>query len=137
MLPFANYMLTTSSLPPPPLQSFFNPANNTFSYPSTAGQAYSFTDDGHWEQALYLYQSMPGKPFCVTAQLIWQHGTYTINGSNYLLLQPFDGDGMQQVSSRCTQTSQLVQPYNQVSIPLLNRHAAYPKLFFAFARTKQ
>ncbi|KDN43317.1 hypothetical protein K437DRAFT_225656 [Tilletiaria anomala UBC 951] len=92
---------------------FFNPANNTFTYPTTAGMSYSFTDDFHWEQALYIYQPKADNPYCVTAQLIWQHGTYSINGSNFISLQPFKGDGMQQIASRCTKTSQSVQPYNQ------------------------
>ncbi len=95
---------------------FFNPANNTFTYPATAGISYSFTDNGYWEQALYIYEPRPDNPYCVTAQLIWQHGTYRINATNYILLTPFRGDGQQQVSSRCEQTSQMVQSYYQPEV---------------------
>lgn len=36
-------------------QGFYDPGTLSFTYPKTAGQCYSFTDDGFWEQALYLY----------------------------------------------------------------------------------
>lgn len=52
-------------------------------------------------------------PGCVTAQLIWQHGTFTRNSNNTLTLNPFEGDGHQQISSRCAQNSNVVMPYNQ------------------------
>ncbi|PWN24515.1 hypothetical protein BDZ90DRAFT_234801 [Jaminaea rosea] len=92
---------------------FYNPGNTTFNAPTNAGQSYSFTDDGKWEQALYLYESNPGNPGCVQAQLIWQHGTYTIAANNSIILKPYPGDGQQQISSRCAQTSNVVTSYNQ------------------------
>lgn len=92
---------------------FFNPVTNSFVYPQTAGQSYSFTDDGYWEQALYLYNTNPGKPNCVSAQLIWQHGTYTLNSNNTLTLNNFKGDGRQQISDRCAENSNYVQSYDQ------------------------
>ena len=39
------------------VQGFYNPGNGTFNAPANAGQSYSFTNDGKWEQALYLYES--------------------------------------------------------------------------------
>lgn len=92
---------------------FFNPVTNSFVYPVTAGQSYSFTDDGYWEQALYLYNTNPAKPNCVSAQLIWQHGTYTLNSNNTLTLNNFKGDGRQQISDRCAEKSNYVQSYDQ------------------------
>ncbi|SOV05750.1 related to ROT1 - molecular chaperone in the endoplasmic reticulum [Ustilago sp. UG-2017a] len=92
---------------------FYDPVKNSFIYPATAGQSYSFTDDGFWEQALYLYNTNPTKPNCVSAQLIWQHGTYTLNSNNTLTLTPFKGDGRQQVSDRCAENSNYVQGYDQ------------------------
>lgn len=97
-------------------QEFFNPGTGVFTYPKTAGQSYSFTDDGHWEQALFLYETNPSKPSCVSAQLIWQHGTYVLHSNNSLTLTPFKGDGRQQVSDRCASTSNTVSSYNQVEI---------------------
>ncbi len=94
--------------------NFYDPANNSFIYPTTAGQSYSFTNDGYWEQALYLYNTNPAKPNCVSAQLIWQHGTYLLNSNNTLTLNIFKGDGRQQVSSRCAENSNYVQSYDQV-----------------------
>ncbi|PWZ01165.1 hypothetical protein BCV70DRAFT_90659 [Testicularia cyperi] len=93
---------------------FYNPVNNSFVYPAVAGQSYSFTDDGYWEQALYLYNTNPAKPNCVSAQLIWQHGTYLLNSNNTLTLNIFKGDGRQQVSDRCAENSNYVQSYDQV-----------------------
>ena len=37
------------------LQSFYNPINETFQIPRVGGQSYSFTDDGYWEQALFVF----------------------------------------------------------------------------------
>ncbi|PWN50644.1 hypothetical protein IE53DRAFT_83911 [Violaceomyces palustris] len=92
---------------------FYNPGNNSFIYPTTAGQSYSFTNDGYWEQALYLYESNPAKPNCVSAQLIWQHGTYTLHSNNTLSLDIFRGDGRQQISDRCAETSNTIMAYDQ------------------------
>ncbi|SPO47261.1 related to ROT1 - molecular chaperone in the endoplasmic reticulum [Moesziomyces antarcticus] len=94
--------------------NFYDPVNNSFIYPATAGQSYSFTNDGYWEQALYLYNTNPAKPNCVSAQLIWQHGTYILNPNNTLTLNIFKGDGRQQVSDRCAEKSNYVQSYDQV-----------------------
>ncbi|KAJ1024758.1 hypothetical protein NDA16_002798 [Ustilago loliicola] len=93
--------------------NFYDPVNNSFIYPTAAGQSYSFTDDGYWEQALYLYNTNPAKPNCVSAQLIWQHGTYTLNSNNTLTLTPYKGDGRQQISNRCAKRSNYVQSYDQ------------------------
>ncbi|KAK0523134.1 Reversal of tor2 lethality [Tilletia horrida] len=92
---------------------FFNPTNNSFIPPKTAGRSYSFTSDGHWEQAIFQYIPNPAQPNCITAQLIWQHGTYTRNSNGSLSLTPFKGDGHQQIKSMCGQISQFVQYYEE------------------------
>ncbi|WFD33781.1 Subunit of the glycosylphosphatidylinositol transamidase complex-like protein [Malassezia cuniculi] len=85
---------------------FFNLVNNTFNIPKNSGQAYSFTSDGFWEQALYLYKANPVKPRCYTAQLIWQHGNYSINdATGELHLTPFEPDGRMQLYSPCNPDS--------------------------------
>lgn len=50
----------------------------------------------------------------MSAQLIWQHGTYVLHNNNSLTLTPFKGDGRQQISDRCASQSNRVQSYNQV-----------------------
>ncbi|CAO1636361.1 unnamed protein product [Sympodiomycopsis kandeliae] len=123
---------------------FFNPGSGVFTYPKAAGQSYSFTDDGHWEQALYIYETNPSKPSCVSAQLIWQHGTYVLHSSNNsLTLTPFKGDGRQQISDRCASESNKIQSYNQVETMLgfeihLDTHytkAAYSLQLYEFDGT--
>lgn len=92
---------------------FFNPANQTFTYPKSAGMSYSFTDDGFFEEALYQYSSNGSNPQCVTAALIWQHGIYTLNDTNWLQLTPFRADGALLQASRCGPQSEQVQWYGQ------------------------
>ncbi|PWN91924.1 hypothetical protein FA10DRAFT_265744 [Acaromyces ingoldii] len=92
---------------------FYNPGNNTFNIPSVGGQSYSFTKDGFWEQALYIFTSDPTHPNCAQAQLIWQHGTFTQNSNGSLTLTPFEGDGRQLVQNGCTQQSQTLISYDQ------------------------
>lgn len=95
------------------LQSFYNPINTTFTVPQSSGISYSFTDDGYWEEALYIYVTNPSKPECVSAQLIWQHGTYEIAANDSLILTAFNGDGRQQVSDRCAENSDTSSYYYQ------------------------
>ncbi|KAK0564222.1 Reversal of tor2 lethality [Tilletia horrida] len=92
---------------------FFNPTNNSFIPPKTAGRSYSFSSDGHWEQAIFQYIPNPAKPQCVEAQLIWQHGTFTRNANGSLSLTPFPGDGHQQIKAQCGTISQFVQYYEE------------------------
>lgn len=87
--------------------------NTTFNIPASAGQSYSFTDDGYWEQALYIYTPNPSKPSCVSASLFWQHGTWTLNSNNSLTLTPFNGDGRQLTEDRCSSTSTTSSYYYQ------------------------
>lgn len=92
---------------------FYNPANNSFNYPQTAGISYSFTDDGFFEEAQYQYKINGSDPYCVSAFLIWQHGIYTINNTNWLHLLPFKADGAMLQASRCDSSSERVQWYSQ------------------------
>ena len=62
---------------------------------------------------LPLSRQLASKPNCVSAQLIWQHGTYILNSNNTLTLDVFKGDGRQQISDRCAQVSNVVQSYDQ------------------------
>jgi len=93
--------------------NFFNPLNQTFNVPKVGGQSYSFTGDGHWEQALFIFTPDPANPNCAQAQLIWQHGTYQMNSNGSLSLTPFVGDGRQLVQSGCTEVSSSITAYDQ------------------------
>lgn len=66
--------------------------------------------------SLFLFPFSFGKaskPACPQAQLIWQHGTYTLNSNNTLTLNPIEGDGQQMIVDRCKSSTTSVQPYNQ------------------------
>jgi hypothetical protein len=52
-------------------------------------------------------------PNCAQAQLIWQHGNYSMNANGSLTLTPFVGDGRQMVQNGCTQVSSAVSYYGQ------------------------
>lgn len=93
--------------------NFFNPLNQTFNVPKVGGQSYSFTSDGHWEQALFIFTADPANPNCAQAQLIWQHGTYQMNSNGSLSLSPFLGDGRQLIQNGCTEVSSSITPYDQ------------------------
>ncbi|KAN0063940.1 Reversal of tor2 lethality [Thecaphora frezii] len=81
---------------------FYNPVTRSFTIPPTAGESYSFTADGHWEQAIVKWIANPSEPNCPTLHAIWQHGTYEFQSNNDTLhLTPFWGDGHQYMSSYC------------------------------------
>ncbi|EPQ27965.1 uncharacterized protein PFL1_04292 [Pseudozyma flocculosa PF-1] len=83
--------------------NFYNPVDRSFTLPLTAGESYSFTSDGFWEQASVKWISNPSEPDCPTLHAIWQHGTYQIYPSNNTVhLEPFWGDGHQYMSAYCS-----------------------------------
>jgi len=97
---------------------FFNLVNNTFNIPANAGQSYSFTmktdTTGYWEQAIYQYlRKDTSNPKCFTAQLVWQHGNFTIYPNASIVLDPFKADGRQQLSNSCGGDNNKVQYYAQ------------------------
>lgn len=81
--------------------------------PAVGGQSYSFTRDGFWEQALYIFSADGGQPNCAKAQLIWQHGNYTMSSNGSLTLTPFAGDGRQLIQDGCSRESSSIIPYDQ------------------------
>lgn len=85
-------------------------------YPSsniTITQSLDTPQGSFFEQLEYRIASNASNPSCITAVLTWQHGNlqYLSNGS--LLLQPFEGDGFQQVESFCSAVSNQINRYNQ------------------------
>ncbi|EPY53305.1 ER chaperone Rot1 [Schizosaccharomyces cryophilus OY26] len=80
---------------------FFDPLNEDFFEPDLPGISYSFTDDGHFEEALYIIKPNASVPHCPKGFLQWQHGTYSINDSKAIILSPIKGDGRQLESDPC------------------------------------
>lgn len=95
--------------------SFCNPQNFSFTYPTTTGISYSFTDDGFFEEAQYRYNSNPADPRCITAFILWQHGRYQLNNNGSLTLYPFSADGRIQVQDPCAAVTNLITYYDQTT----------------------
>lgn len=146
----------------PSVQGFADPMNNNrpFIYPANTGIAYSFTDDGYFEEAQYRFNSngartallnprCPQKltpsspasePHCATAVVIWQHGKYYFhtNGSLTLDPAPFVADGRIQVQDPCAATTEVLTYYSQFelynawTISIDTHHAAYVMQLYRF-----
>lgn len=95
---------------------FYNPITKNFTMPPTAGISYSFTNDGFFETAQFVYTPNPKTNRCFTAALSWQHGKYTINANNSLSLQPYPADGYVQVISPCAGETVKNYYYNQFEL---------------------
>lgn len=93
--------------------NFVNIDKGQFNVPSLTGISYSFTTDGHFEEAIYQQQANGTYPQCVQAVLIWQHGTYTSNSDGSLTLNPIPEDGRLETDNPCYDTTATVQQYNQ------------------------
>ncbi|KAI5449371.1 Reversal of tor2 lethality [Naganishia albida] len=96
--------------------AFCNPANYSFTYPTTTGISYSFTDTGFFEEAQYRFTSNATNPTCITAYILWQHGTYQLNNNGSMTLYPFPSDGRIQVQDPCAAVTNLITEYNQVTL---------------------
>lgn len=80
---------------------FFDPVDELLIEPSLPGVSYSFTEDGHFEEALYRITSNPKNHSCPSAVLIYQHGTYETLDNGTIVLTPIDIDGRQLLSQPC------------------------------------
>ncbi|KAH8109764.1 chaperone for protein-folding within the ER, fungal-domain-containing protein [Phellopilus nigrolimitatus] len=90
---------------------FANPANVTFTYPSTTGISYSFTNDNFYEIARYQFTANGTQPSCIVGSISWIHGTYELVSNGSIVTHPM-GDGFQQVQDPCAATSNFVQNFN-------------------------
>lgn len=80
---------------------FYDPVEELLIEPALPGISYSFTADGHFEEALYQVSGNPQDPGCPVAVLIYQHGTYEVLQNGSLVLTPFEVDGRQLLSQPC------------------------------------
>ncbi|KAF8416165.1 chaperone for protein-folding within the ER, fungal-domain-containing protein [Tirmania nivea] len=79
----------------------YNTVSDRLIEPKLTGSSYSFTDDGFFEEAIYITISNPTEPSCPKALLQYQHGTYTLPPNGSLVLHPIAADGRQLLSDPC------------------------------------
>ncbi|KAL4865549.1 protein rot1 [Aspergillus spectabilis] len=92
---------------------FYDAANDKLLEPKLPGISFSFTADGHFEEALYRAISNPQNPSCPQGIMQWQHGTYTVGSDGSLHLTPIAVDGRQLLSDPCSSSKALYTRYNQ------------------------
>ncbi|GAM84961.1 hypothetical protein ANO11243_029640 [Dothideomycetidae sp. 11243] len=92
---------------------FYNPQQEEFIEPSRTGFSYSFTADGHYEEAYYRAISNPTNPECPSGIMQWQHGSWTQNADGSLTLTPIAVDGRQLTSTPCSYKNGVYIRYNQ------------------------
>lgn len=96
---------------------FYDPVDELLIEPALPGISYSFTADGHYEEALYRVVSNAQDHACPIASVTYQHGTYELLANGSLVLTPIAVDGRQLLSDPCgdvgpdkSQYSRYVQP---------------------------
>lgn len=80
---------------------FYDPVDELIIEPALPGIAYSFTNDGHFEEALYRVVSDPKNHSCAVGSITYQHGTYEILTNGSIVLTPIAVDGRQLLSEPC------------------------------------
>jgi hypothetical protein len=122
------------------LQGFYDPVNDRFTEPKHTGISYSFTADGHFEEA--YYRAIANRTFTVPTQfkamgfletargyvanacdvatnpkcpkgiIQWQHGSFTKFANGSLILSPIAVDGRQLYSDPCSYKNAVYTRYN-------------------------
>jgi len=92
--------------------NFVNPLNFSFHYPKNAGISWSFTEDGHFEQAEYQFQANGSQPNCITGIVLWQHGQFQFLNNGSIVANPIPIDGRLQVQDPCAAKSNVIQQFN-------------------------
>ncbi|KAF2138005.1 uncharacterized protein K452DRAFT_361490 [Aplosporella prunicola CBS 121167] len=80
---------------------FYDPVNDKIIEPALPGISYSFTSDGHYEEAHYRALANPVDPACPKGLIQWQHGTFEKTAAGELKLSPIADDGRQLLSDPC------------------------------------
>ncbi|KAF2260722.1 hypothetical protein CC78DRAFT_386472 [Lojkania enalia] len=91
---------------------FYDPVNEKFTEPKHTGISYSFSADGHFEEAYYRAIANPTNPKCPKGILQWQHGTFTKQPNGSLILEPIKVDGRQLYSDPCMYQNAVYTRYN-------------------------
>ncbi|KAL4742663.1 protein rot1 [Aspergillus similis] len=92
---------------------FYDVVKDEFIEPRLTGISFSFTGDGHFEEAFYRAVSNPQDPSCPKGIMQWQHGTYTVGSDGSIHLYPIAEDGRQLLSDPCSSSKGLYTRYNQ------------------------
>ncbi|ABN67755.1 suppressor of tor2 [Scheffersomyces stipitis CBS 6054] len=80
---------------------FYDPEDELLIEPDLPGISYSFTEDGHYEEALYRVVGNARQHECPIASVTYQHGTYELLSNGSLVLTPIAVDGRQLLSDPC------------------------------------
>ncbi|KAK6462848.1 chaperone for protein-folding within the ER, fungal-domain-containing protein [Scheffersomyces coipomensis] len=80
---------------------FYDPVDELLIEPDLPGISYSFTSDGHYEEALYRVVPNAQNHSCPVASVTYQHGTYEILSNGSVVLTPIAVDGRQLLSDPC------------------------------------
>ncbi|SCU91792.1 LAFA_0F05842g1_1 [Lachancea sp. 'fantastica'] len=96
---------------------FYDPVEELLKEPSLPGISFSFTEDQHFEEAIYQVKANPKDPGCPLAVMIYQHGTYDLQDNGTLTLNPIAVDGRQLLSEPCQDNGTSVYSrYNQTEV---------------------
>lgn len=93
---------------------FYDPISDRLIEPKLTGFSYSFTADGHYEEAYYRAIANPSDPSCPEGIMQWQHGTFVMGPDGSLTLTPIAVDGRQLLSQPCNNPENgIYTRYNQ------------------------
>ncbi|KAJ4292088.1 Reversal of tor2 lethality [Kalmusia sp. IMI 367209] len=95
---------------------FYDPANEKFTEPKHTGISYSFSADGHFEEAYYRAVANPTNPSCPKGIIQWQHGSFTKLDNGSLSLEPIKVDGRQLYSDPCAYSNAIYTRYNTTEL---------------------
>lgn len=123
---------------------FYDPADELLIEPALPGISYSFTADGHYEEALYRITSNPRNHSCPIASLTFQHGSYKILSNGSVLLEPIAVDGRQLLSDPCgykedeAQYVRYEQPtiFQKYQVSISSYHGRYMLQIYQFDGSK-
>ncbi|KJX92767.1 protein rot1 [Zymoseptoria brevis] len=96
--------------------NFYDAAKDELIEPARTGISYSFTADGHFEEAYYRAISNPSNPKCPSGIMQWQHGSWVMNANGSLSLTPIAVDGRQLLSDPCVGDHGVYTRYNQTEL---------------------
>ncbi|KAF2442810.1 hypothetical protein P171DRAFT_433202 [Karstenula rhodostoma CBS 690.94] len=95
---------------------FYDPVNEKFTEPKHTGISYSFSTDGHFEEAYYRAVANPSNPSCPKGIIQWQHGSFKKLANGSLSLEPIKPDGRQLFSDPCTYKDAIYTRYNTTEL---------------------
>ncbi|CAI5758765.1 unnamed protein product [Candida verbasci] len=124
---------------------FYDPVDELLIEPDLPGISYSFTKDGHYEEALYRVEGNPKNHSCPVASITYQHGTYEILSNGSVVLTPIAVDGRQLLSDPCnsddptkSKYTRYVQPtyFKAYRVYVNNYHGRYALEIYQFDGSK-